>query len=206
MKTLVELYSTAPEKLGNYWYCPVCNKRYKKELSLSKHMNKMDCWKPYQIFKDEPEEQYIMDAYTNTLVLCGEDALILSRSIRNSSLYNKFCLVYLICQKHKIDMADYITFGYNTSKVRKSAYILKVLIDPETPSRYFKWRIHNITKDESVKHLLSFKDVYKEDRSKFLTNFLRGEFRLKDVSDILGMDYLLELPETAIVQILEASK
>lgn len=203
MKSISELYEEGIVKLGTRWTCPVCFKRYKSEVLANRHMEKQSCWRGFQLFEDEPEEEDILSAYKHIMYSYDKDALILYSSIKRTEIYNMLCLVYKICESNDVDFADYLIFGYNNSPVHNCKYMLTMLINHyETLPKYYKeYKIPNVTERESTKHLLSYREIYMESQSKFLTDFLRGKFRLDDVGDVLGENYLKDLPPAAKTQI-----
>jgi len=114
--TLEEIYSKGILREGEYHVCSVCNKKYKKEENINKHIGKQDCFKFIHVFKGTPTENQFYKWYLLYAALSSSTGYSIIK-FRNTPQYTGIVNFYNFCMEHKIsDMTDYFKFIINEFK------------------------------------------------------------------------------------------
>lgn len=124
---ITELYKNPPILKKDGMACPVCKKLYKREKALKTHMEKMDCYKIGDIFKNTLYEEAGLEVFSGL----SEKKMPLF-IFRKSTMYTQILKFVLFCYTNEIKcFGTFYSFVAASTKRQNPNIILKAAISDE---------------------------------------------------------------------------
>jgi hypothetical protein len=157
LNDIEELYSKPIEHNGEFFICPVCGKKAKKNNTIEAHMNEKDCHSISDMLMNTVYEQKAFSLFKE--INNGQSLFFFRKNI----LYSRYLKFSLWCSLKQIDQSLFYGFLEDYYKNKPESYILKYGASDTIVGKFRVHLLRHPNMIDSAKFISTYKDELLKD-------------------------------------------
>lgn len=178
---------------GKTYKCTVCNKKFKSESGVLRHLDKRNCHSERNIFKDTLSEKWIFEIYQMLLKINAPNAHVTLSQFRKKKEFTAIARFFFFCHSRGLHHPmDYMQFVLETYKWKFPVQAVYKAVDENVFIEYRKYRMKNGTCDEINEQFILINENRLYDHDFMLLSLERGEVSYNTLSRYIDMDEFID--------------
>ncbi len=160
--------------------CPVCGKDYVNKKRLETHIEKMNCYKMQDVFKDTEYEKQAQELYRSVIIDQNPKARINMANFRKSKMYGGFLRFVLFGANHQIlDKGLYFSWLMYIKEFKLIQMTLSRALDENNLREYRRFLQNHPKYIDSATFMERYADALAEDPHFLVRSVEKGHVAIK---------------------------